>query len=290
MEIVHRNCIDIEHIFAEKAYYAYLKNINNVIFTSREIDVIACLLSGRSSKKIASLLSISSKTIENHIRNIMLKLGYNSRESIIDFIEKSDKFVHFKNHYSNLLIKAAFELELKKTEIPIKSNINCLIIYSNKKKTKDLFISKLEKHLNFAGIKTYSDPWKENMYKSLLSDKEKIERADYIIYVMTSEFVERLDSIRHDIKEEVSVFMNTFKKSASHIIFLLLDDKIFSDFGKKISDFACIDLAKEGNYYFLVLELLKKLLPANNLNKNIDNFKKQYETMITHFSIQKYPM
>jgi len=286
MEISNRGYIDTKHVFAEKAYYSYLKSINNVTFTRREIDIIASLLSGRSSKKIASLLSISPKTIENHIRNIMLKLVCNSRGSIIDFIEKSVKFVHFNNHYSNLLIKAAFESELKKIATPIKNNLNCPIIYYNIKRTKDLFISKLEKHLNFAGIKTCSELWKVNMSKSLLFNKVRIEQPDYLIYVMTSEFIERFDSTRHDIKEELSVFMNIFKKDASHIIFLLLDDRVFSELGKKIkiSDFTYIDLTKEGNYYFLVLELLKKILLANNLNKNIDAFKKQHKTMVGHFS------
>ncbi len=69
--------------------FASLKVIKNIRFTDREIDVIACLIGGRSYKKIASILSISPKTVEYHVRNIMLRIGYNSRESIIDFIEKS---------------------------------------------------------------------------------------------------------------------------------------------------------------------------------------------------------
>ena len=65
--------------------------INGIYLTAREIDVVACLLGGRSTKKIASLLSISVKTAENHIRNIMSKLGYNSRDNIIVFLEKSEQ-------------------------------------------------------------------------------------------------------------------------------------------------------------------------------------------------------
>lgn len=88
--------------------------INNINFTNREIDIIACLLNDRSTKKIASFLLISNRTVENHISNIMTKLKCNSRENIIDFLEKSEQLPLLKNHYSNILIKIKFEFELKK--------------------------------------------------------------------------------------------------------------------------------------------------------------------------------
>ncbi|MBT3464593.1 helix-turn-helix transcriptional regulator, partial [archaeon] len=40
--------------------------------TDRELDVLSCIIHGRSSKKIALLLHISSRTIEWHIKNIMI--------------------------------------------------------------------------------------------------------------------------------------------------------------------------------------------------------------------------
>ena len=83
----------------------------------------------------------------------------NSRESIIDFIEKSDQFTHIKKHCSNLLIKTTFELELKKiSALQNKNNVNCLIFYYKKQKVKDLFFYELRKivvalidmHINLA--------------------------------------------------------------------------------------------------------------------------------------------
>ena len=70
-------------------YKEHLETINGINFTQREIDIIAFTLTRRSSKTIAPLLSISPRTVENHISNIMMKLECNSREAIIDFIEKS---------------------------------------------------------------------------------------------------------------------------------------------------------------------------------------------------------
>ena len=82
--------------------YSHLSEINGINFTRREVDIISCILSGRGAKKTASLLEISPKTADAHIRNIMLKLGCNSRERIIDFFERSGKQHYAKQHYVNL--------------------------------------------------------------------------------------------------------------------------------------------------------------------------------------------
>jgi len=74
----------------------FLEKINGINFTPREIDIIACLVHGRAAKTIAYFLSIASRTVETHIRNIMRKLECNSQESIRNFIEKSDKFLVLK--------------------------------------------------------------------------------------------------------------------------------------------------------------------------------------------------
>lgn len=72
-------------------------------FTSRETDIISCLLNGRSVKRTAALLGISPKTVESHIRNVGLKFGLNTQESIIAFFENSDIYTPLKNHYLRLL-------------------------------------------------------------------------------------------------------------------------------------------------------------------------------------------
>jgi DNA-binding NarL/FixJ family response regulator len=65
----------------------HLGAIKGKRFTRRETDVIACLMCGRAAT-IPSLLSISSRTVEAHVRNIMLKLECNSREGIVNFVEQ----------------------------------------------------------------------------------------------------------------------------------------------------------------------------------------------------------
>ena len=48
--------------------FASLKVIKNIRFTKREIDIISCLVGGRSYKKTASILSIAPRTVEHHVR------------------------------------------------------------------------------------------------------------------------------------------------------------------------------------------------------------------------------
>lgn len=71
------------------------QNFNNNIsllrdryqFTAREIEVLACVYAGHTSKKIGSILKISPYTVDTHIQNLMKKVSLNNRGEIIDFVE-----------------------------------------------------------------------------------------------------------------------------------------------------------------------------------------------------------
>lgn len=64
--------------------------IGGITFSSRELDVIACIVTGRTSRKsIASTLNISTTTVATYIRNIMQKLDCSSWESIRNFVENA---------------------------------------------------------------------------------------------------------------------------------------------------------------------------------------------------------
>lgn len=49
------------------------------LLTNREIDVLKCLVQGMSNREIASKLSISTRTVTTHVRNILDKLGLSNR-------------------------------------------------------------------------------------------------------------------------------------------------------------------------------------------------------------------
>ena len=53
------------------------------ILTAREKTVFELLITGKTTKEIATILKISEKTVRNHISNVMQKLGVKGRSSAI---------------------------------------------------------------------------------------------------------------------------------------------------------------------------------------------------------------
>jgi DNA-binding CsgD family transcriptional regulator len=255
-----------------------LKNATTINFTSREIDVIACILGGRAPKKIASFLSIAPRTVEIHIRNIMLKIGCNSRESIIDFIEKSTKLEEFKKHYFFLLVNLAFTKELKKISVPAKEkNINCLFFYYKEQRIKRGLINDLEDHFNLIGIKVTSKIWEKNKTNNFINNNNEQYPPTHIIYVVDDEFIERLQGIENKLIEEARNLMQEFHGMVSSITFLSINNDKTKNFYESLTSYTRINLLSSENYYFLFFELLKNLLPLHNIDKYFIEFKKQYE-------------
>ena len=57
--------------------------MNKKILTKREEEVFSLLVNNKSTKEIADALSISEKTVRNHISNVMQKLGVKGRSSAV---------------------------------------------------------------------------------------------------------------------------------------------------------------------------------------------------------------
>ena len=53
------------------------------ILTAREKTVFELLITGKTTKEIATILKISEKTVRNHISNVMQKLGVKGRSSAV---------------------------------------------------------------------------------------------------------------------------------------------------------------------------------------------------------------
>ena len=53
------------------------------ILTAREKTVFELLITGKTTKEIATILKISEKTVRNHISNVMQKLGVKGRRSAV---------------------------------------------------------------------------------------------------------------------------------------------------------------------------------------------------------------
>ena len=57
--------------------------MNKSILTKREKEIFKLLISNKSAKEIAYTLSISEKTVRNHISNTMQKLGVKGRANAV---------------------------------------------------------------------------------------------------------------------------------------------------------------------------------------------------------------
>jgi DNA-binding NarL/FixJ family response regulator len=69
--------------------------------TPREREVIQLLAEGKSSKEVASVLNLSTKTAETHRSNIMRKLGFHSIRDLVVYAVKNNIIqVQAPSHFS----------------------------------------------------------------------------------------------------------------------------------------------------------------------------------------------
>ncbi|HQS84548.1 MAG: hypothetical protein B7Y25_06565 [Alphaproteobacteria bacterium 16-39-46] len=237
-------------LFPHDFYLKHLSQLKNIHFTAREIDVMACIMSARRTSKIASFLSINPRTVETHIRNIMLKLECNSQEGIIDFIETSDKLPFLRKYYALLRIQSVFEKSLDLiSKLNSEKGLFCFLTPGD---DKDSFISHLISHLKRAGIRTSS---------------MRQKKGDSILFVLPKDLTE----------EETLVCLQKIKKESNKIIFLLQNKKNNTDIQHELRDCVIIDFSKQENYYLSFFNLLKKLIPDFNFDKFISEFQDKYK-------------
>lgn len=237
-----------------------LESIGGIEFTHREIDIIACILSGKTAKSIAAFLSISPKTVENHIRNIMLKLGCRTQENIIDFIEKSNKFIAIKKHYDNLLLQSFFEFELKKiANNNVSEPIKCAIVYLPECKEYANFATSFAGHLNLCGIKTGIH----------VKDSTFINEADFILYLHATGL-----GNNYSVNNEQELLDDLKKYSIP--VFSVFLNKNHSPTLIEASD---VPVIEQTNYCLLVFATIKDLLNIN-LDQQVTDFKKQLDDFV----------
>jgi tetratricopeptide (TPR) repeat protein/DNA-binding CsgD family transcriptional regulator len=227
--------------------YKLLEVIGGVRFTEREIDVIACLVNGKSTKMVASLLLISPKTVESNIYNIMAKLGLNSRKYIIELIENSGIFLLIRKHYIYLQIQKHYKITIKKISIVLsRKNIECLMIY---KETSEFFIKRLENDLKNIGLKIKI--LKEHNIDNN-NFKEELCSSYFNYYILV------------DMPEKKLCFSASVYKSKRQI--------------KYISSSIFIK-----NYNNFILDLIREMQLCSSINPMIDDFKNKYNVLDQKF-------
>ncbi|MBN9412958.1 MAG: tetratricopeptide repeat protein [Candidatus Paracaedimonas acanthamoebae] len=201
--------------------------IKGIRFTPRQVDIIACLISGGTGKSISSLLDIEVKTLEAHKKSIGERIGGGIQEDIIAFVQRSPHYEFLKQHYLTLLHKHEFEKQLKELSKKSSENSPALKVefsptYANKSSLLTLLVS----HLKLAGIR-------------IVNDEKELE-GDF--YTLTF-----LPKNKEDIVERE--------------ILILLDKDI-----KDISPDS-IDLREAKTYFASCVEVLKKFYAEKTLEK-----------------------
>lgn len=249
-------------------YSKQLAFIKGIKFTPREIDVIACLLHARGTKKIASLLSIAPAGVFAHIHNIMQKTQLNSRDQIIDFIEGSGTMPLFRNYYFDLLITAVFKKNLKAI-----SGLNkgvkptCLIVHHLEESDKSL-PSFLAAHLKYAGIGSSVKCQRKNpSISQIFRDAGKENFTVYILSRGLEEYYTKDEEAFSDSQEKSPQLKN--------IIFILPESENHHNLPGKLPGFDFI-YCEEQKYHFSVFEVLKRIYPGSAIEQIISEFKRQY--------------
>lgn len=252
-----------------------MKAIDNIQFTHREIDIIACLLSGRGTKAISTLLSIAPRTVETHIRNIMRKMGCNSQDGIREFIEKSGSFNLIKTHYKDLLIELICQERLADISKLAAEEVRTFKLISNllnSDQTPSTF--RLAQHLKRVGIIFEYEDIK--IYNKIDILKHNIESGDKkLLYLVSQELIDQPQSSLSKLYPLFTLATN----QPVFVIFLFFEKPSNAEVLTEVCKFPFVDFSMKENYYFSLFELLTKLLPRQCLDKIRTEFQKQYESI-----------
>src|SRR6476619_7877147 len=88
-------CDEIKNILSEQVISGEENNGGLNSLSQREIEIIAFIKKGNSSKEIADALNISVKTVEVHRYNILKKLNLKNAAALVNFINNSQ--LEFEN-------------------------------------------------------------------------------------------------------------------------------------------------------------------------------------------------
>ncbi|AIL13688.1 hypothetical protein IM40_09675 (plasmid) [Candidatus Paracaedimonas acanthamoebae] len=257
--------------------------IQGIKFTSRELDIIACLMCGRATKTIASFLSIAPKTIETHIRNILLKVGGSTRENIIDFIERAGKGSLLRKHYQFLLLQAGFKKSLKEISALMRQEppISCVVYDAEGNKVIDHLIKDLQLLSIESTIMT-----QEKEVERLIAQTKQANLIKPLLYVVSHIHAEKLQESQNQENLKLEELIPKAFEDSTSIIFLFLH-KNELNIGLKNKKLSYVSLSEQGNYYFFLMELLRELLPDIKLDKIIADFR-DYYTLINQAATKKF--
>lgn len=273
--------------FSEE-YYERLLDINEIKFTKREIDIIACLLHGRNVKATANFLSssnrvISDRSIETHILNIRRKIAVGSRNSIITFIEKSKKYQILRDHYNSILVQKEFEQSLQKIAFLLKAHIGVYSIAINHIQGKENFathclVNFLYNNLKNLELEVENCTFKEvlTFIKSQNSSSNTTQNNKKYIFILSKQ--------EYPLGEYELLKESNFKSVPTvipSVIFLLEEKEEIMKVNENQNFIIYINLSLEENCYFLFFKIIQQLFHTQtpSISETISSFKEKFENL-----------
>ncbi|MEN8265201.1 MAG: tetratricopeptide repeat protein [Nitrospirota bacterium] len=251
-------------------YSRYLVTIKDIKFTRREIDVISCLLGGRSAKKIASILSVAPRTVESHVHNIMVKLSCGSRESIRDFIETSGQSSIIRKYYQTLLIDNEFRKQLKKIcTLTHNKSVPCCLVLSNIKKENSYLLQKINHDLNLTNIKIVIQKLEKDFLYNSNSFKND-HSIEHILYIISKDDIEFFVGEKHTPKIHLTQGGKNIPTTFAFVFKPYIHVKTEKD--KTI-------ILEDCNYYDFIFNILKKILTDVDFSPLVTDFRTVYSNI-----------
>ena len=275
-----------------------LHSITNLHFTPREIDIIACGLSGRhTSDDIASFLSIESKTVESHKSNYKNKLG---GRNIRDLIENSSDRDNIKatlsKHYSHILAQDYY-FKQKIQNISNKTKPLIVKIYYFRDQESDYLIGDRKKGSNGQFIKhltaiqcnietqNIAEIEFDNNTSHHSTDTNNTHNVDFVIFVVSEAFIKFLDDHKFKLNKYIELLSPTSVIKDKNKIICLMQTNVdnVNNLAIASSNKIINKINFQQNYHRAFFELLQTMLPSlhTEIKKFIIEFDQLYSTSST---------
>jgi tetratricopeptide (TPR) repeat protein/DNA-binding CsgD family transcriptional regulator len=261
-----------EYVTPHGQYDEQLLTTNGIKFTHREIDVMSCIFHMRGSSKIASLLSISTRTVETHTANIMRKMDTNSREGIIDFLQKQGHSGRIQKHYRGLLLQINFRKILLKIHGLIKNkSFGCSIISDVKREDERLFVEALREHLALCGIRCALVDRKDDPSGGI----QTLASGEHLVHVLVNQ-----DST--GVREKLTSLLKFSQTSPSYLsnVSYICYNTNPTNIPQDVSMDNFIFIENEDDYYASFFKLIKRILPSIALDGIVASFATAHESTL----------
>lgn len=262
--------------------YHILEDINGIRFTPRQIDILACIISGRKDKAIASLLSIpSERTVQKHIQAIRELTSYNSKERLIPFVEASGKFSLVKQHYLNILIENEFHKKLQDIKkLVAVENTRCLISYGEPQNQFKPLAKRLGNYLEIIGI-TAREKLLKQQYK-----EQSIDKSSAYIHI----------SLPTKIESEIHAEDNTLSlttlapsiQQEEYAYIIVVQPANLSEADSNADNLQTINYIKNSPLSITFLDILSQLFPEKT--DTIQQIKAGFKTYIDRLQSNEIPL